>query len=959
MTVLLGLVLGVICIATYLMRPALIEYLQYKLTDGILSGAGETGPTNAIVIVDIDEKTLAAQGQWPWPRYLLAKLLNEIARMGAKSIALDFILAEPDRTSLKTLQQALRNEFDVEFDTRLSPNELPDNDAILAATLSGGSYVLGYEFLFSDGMSRQEACQLHRLQLTRIQKPAGNTESLPFFEAQGVVCNLGQFADAVSFSGFLNGQTDSDGRLRRLPLLIRFGDALYPNLALAALLSGSKDRTLTLRRKEGEEAYLVWADNAIPIDAKGNVQIRFPSDRPNVPHVSADLVLKGEAPEAAFKDRIVFVGLSASGLAATYQTPTKGSFSAVAVHAQLAETISARTYSRRPPGVVHSEVVVAMLIALLYSCCVARLEVGSTVLTGAIGILGLWEGANLLYENRELLFSPLLPGGVILVNSFFLLLFNYWIRQRTAQRGMQNALLLMRNSEKELSSILNTIPDIVFRLDAAGKITFISPAVAKYKKQPGELIGKHILELVAPEDRATAIYRVNERRTAKRATHDLEVRLLFSPDCGPESGEERFFSVSAEGIYTMEKPDTRLFLGTQGIARDIEQRKRLEHQLAQSKKMEAMGSLAAGVAHDLNNILGALIGYPELLLLELPADSPMRESLEHIRHSGQRAAAIVQDMLTIARRGVQIRDIVNLNEAITAYMASPEFRKLKNYHPKLQFVIELSNDLMNVKGSAVHLSKVIMNLIGNAAEAMPTGGTIGLMTRNRYLDTELKAYEKIPEGDYVRLSITDEGVGIAQEDLARIFEPFYSKKKMDRSGSGLGMTVVWNTVKDHGGYVNIKSKEGEGTRFDLYFPATREEKKRLDRQLVLEDYIGTESILVVDDIPEQLNIAVRMLGKLGYKVAAASGGEEAVAHLKSHSVDLLVLDMVMPPGIDGLETFERIRAIHPHQKAIIASGFAESDRVNAMQAMGAGVYIRKPYTLEKIGIAVRSELDRK
>ena len=233
------------------------------------------------------------------------------------------------------------------------------------------------------------------------------------------------------------------------------------------------------------------------------------------------------------------------------------------------------------------------------------------------------------------------------------------------------------------------------------------------------------------------------------------------------------------------------------------------------------------------------------------------------------------------------------------------------------------------------------------------------MTRNRYLDTAIDRYEKIPEGEYVMLGITDEGVGIPPEELHRIFEPFYSKKRMGRSGSGLGMTVVWNTIKDHAGFVDIQSREGDGTRFNVFLPATREEELPTKRRVVLQDYTGTECILVVDDIPEQLEIAVRMLSRLGYQVASASGGAQAVAHIKANTVDLLVLDMVMPPGIDGLETYRRILEVHPGQKAIIASGYAPSDRVKAMQEMGAGVYIRKPYTMEKIGLAVRRELDRK
>ncbi len=957
-TIALGVLLAIICAALYLVHPEFIESLQFKVTDGIVADAVEAEITDRVAMVVIDEQALEAWGQWPWPRARLAELLKQIADMGARSVALDFIMAEPDRTSLKTHPEAPERERGIAPDDGAAP-AAPDNDAILAATLSSGPFVLGYSFQFTEGQPNNTNVHLHPLEMVDIQKPANGAGVLRLPQALGVVGNIDRLARAAPYSGFLNGQVDGDGRLRRLPLILRYEQAVYPNLALAALLPTRNDQPVILKQSIGAQSYLIMGDHAIPIDNNGNLRIRFAANRSNLRRITADRVLAGQVDESEIKNRVVLVGLDASGLVSTYPTPGDGLFKAVEVHAQALETVLSGKYIRRHTGIILAEVILAMMVAVLYSLGIARLEFVTTTLIGAVAIVMFWHGSLMLFNSRQMLLSPLLPVMVIISCGLCLMLFKYWTRQRKARLGMQDALILMKSSQNNLNAIIKTIPDIVFRLDASGRITFISPAVAKYKKQPNDLIGKNILDLVAPEDRALATYRINERRTGERATTDLEVRLMLSPADGEKNGKERVFSVSAEGIYAKASPDADSFSGTQGIAKDISQRKQLEDKLAQSKKMEAMGSLAAGVAHDLNNILSGLVSYPELLLLDLPPDSPMRESIKTIQRSGQRAADIVQDMLMIARRGVKNFDIVNLNQAIGSYLATPEFKKLSENHPNIRVTAELADDLMNIKGSSVHISKVIMNLVGNAAEAMPAGGTICLHTCNRYLDTAIDRYEQIPEGEYVLMRISDEGVGIPPDELHRIFEPFYSKKRMGRSGSGLGMTVVWNTIKDHAGFVDIQSREGDGTRFDVFIPATREEADGTKRRVVLQDYTGTEQILVVDDIPEQLDIAVRMLSRLGYQVASAPGGEQAVAHMQANTVDLLVLDMVMPPGIDGLETYRRILDRHPGQKAIIASGYAPSDRVKAMQEMGAGEYIRKPYTLEKIGLAVRRELDRK
>ncbi|VFU11650.1 Histidine kinase (fragment) [anaerobic digester metagenome] len=206
--------------------------------------------------------------------------------------------------------------------------------------------------------------------------------------------------------------------------------------------------------------------------------------------------------------------------------------------------------------------------------------------------------------------------------------------------------------------------------------------------------------------------------------------------------------------------------------------------------------------------------------------------------------------------------------------------------------------------------------------------------------------------------VADTGPGMPAEDLERIFEPFYTRKVLGRSGTGLEMTVVLGTVQDHQGYIASESSEGEGTTFTFYLPATRAEVQEREPQDI-QDYLGRgEHVVVVDDVDVQRDIATQILMRLGYSVQSFASGEEAVEYLKDHSADLVILDMIMDPGIDGLETYRRILQYHPGQKAIIASGYSETQRVRELQILGAGSYIKKPYLIEKLGIAVRTELDR-
>ena len=436
--------------------------------------------------------------------------------------------------------------------------------------------------------------------------------------------------------------------------------------------------------------------------------------------------------------------------------------------------------------------------------------------------------------------------------------------------------------------------------------------------------------------------RVSENETQRRSGEKIWIAWTYKPIFNEEG---IFKEILCIGIDITERK-----------LADLE-KKDLQAQLQRAQKMEAIGTLAGGVAHDLNNILSGIVSYPELLLMEFDEDSPLRKPILTIQKSGEKAAAIVQDLLTLARRGVAATEVVNLNGIVSEYLLSPEHVKLRIDHPDVKIEQNLETNLLNILGSPVHLSKTIMNLVSNAAEAMLEGGKIVICTENQHEDKPKNAFDDIGKGDYVTLTVEDSGIGMAPEDIERVFEPFYTKKSMGRSGTGLGMAVVWGTVKDHRGYIDIKSEEGKGTAITLYFPVTRQELIKEVDLVSLEQIKGRgESVLVVDDIKEQRLIASEMLEKLGYVVTTVASGEEAVNHVNHHSVDLIVLDMIMDPGIDGLQTFKQISAIHPGQKTIIASGYSESERVKEAQKMGAGPYIKKPYLLESLGRAVKSEL---
>ena len=419
----------------------------------------------------------------------------------------------------------------------------------------------------------------------------------------------------------------------------------------------------------------------------------------------------------------------------------------------------------------------------------------------------------------------------------------------------------------------------------------------------------------------------------------------------------RSFDIHA--FRTGERTMAVLFQDVSEQLRAEQEREVLRESLNRSRRMEALGLLAGTVAHDLNNILTGLTSYPELLLMELPESSPHRAMVEAIMASGLRAVAVVEDLLTVARGIAVVHQPVDLGMLVRELLESPEILGLRERFPGVSLGSELESGLPLAKGSGVHLRKAIMNLIVNGLEAVGEMGSVIVRLGLRHLDEPPPGWPEVVVGDYVFLSVEDSGCGIGPEDIERIFEPFYSRKVLGHSGTGLGLTIVWTTVREHGGFVEVGSEPG-ATKISMHLPATSHNEKveeGLPRSPLARGVGGR--ILVVDDESILREVTSRMLVRLGYEPCAVDSGEAALAFLRTKTVDAVVLDMVMPGGMGGRETYERMAALHPGIPTILVSGYAETEAVRRAQSLGAGAFLRKPFRIAQLGDVLKRLLASK
>jgi len=502
-------------------------------------------------------------------------------------------------------------------------------------------------------------------------------------------------------------------------------------------------------------------------------------------------------------------------------------------------------------------------------------------------------------------------------------------------------------AEKErLAVTLTSIGDGVIATDTNGTILIfnkIAELLTGWTEE--EAFGKPL----------SKVFHIKNEQTQKPCENPVEMVLKTGKIIGlanntvlvARGGTERIIADSGAPITNEEGR----VLGVVLVFRDVTETRRLQDLATRAQRLETAGRIAGQVAHDFNNLLGPLVAFPELAREELPPKHQVIKYIDVMEKSAKKIADINQQLLTLGRRGHYGQVILNLNEIVM------DIINQISHPPEIRIVRELSQNLMNIKGGLAQIHRIIANLVNNAIDAMPEGGVLTIKTENYYGEESLGEYAHIPKGEYVKIIISDTGIGIPKDISNKIFDPFFTTKKTDQQrGSGLGLSVVHAVIEDHGGFIDLESEIGKGTSFYLYFPITREDIEIPDNNQLPS---GKERILVIDDDPIQRDVSVRLLEKLGYGIHTAESGEKALELVKEQAYDLLILDMIMPEGIDGAETYKRILEINPEQKALIVSGFAQSERVKIAQELGAGEYILKPLTMKSIAQAVRKALDEK
>jgi adenylate cyclase len=449
-----GIVFSVLLFFLNLVKPTLFDFLHYRVYDTLLS-VGTEKPSSVPVIVDIDERSLKQYGQWPWPRYRIAILLDKLRELGALSIGLDILFGEEDRTSIHTIRKELLRDFGINLGFREVPQDLRDNDQRFADALSKVPVVLGYQFLFEED-SDSESCLLHPLHVNKLGYDKAGEDSRLFIHARSVSCNLRVFSEAAAGSGFFNVSPDTDGILRRVPLIIEHRGRLYPSLALGTLMKALGVNDVLLKMDDNGVDSLDLNKTAIPLTSKGGMLIRFRGKGKTFPYVSAADILSNRIPYEKISGKIVFVGTSASGLKELKSTPFDPVFPGVEVHATVVDNIVKKDFLSRPKWAVVLESVGVLVVGLLSALILVWTGAGwSSLFLGAVGV-GVWQSTVWMFRNEGIFISPVLSLIVLVCNFSVITFFRFWQEEQRVKERTRELAMVQEATIESMSSLTET-----------------------------------------------------------------------------------------------------------------------------------------------------------------------------------------------------------------------------------------------------------------------------------------------------------------------------------------------------------------------------------------------------------------------------------------------------------------------------------------------------------------------
>jgi PAS domain S-box-containing protein len=496
----------------------------------------------------------------------------------------------------------------------------------------------------------------------------------------------------------------------------------------------------------------------------------------------------------------------------------------------------------------------------------------------------------------------------------------------------------LRAREAHYRTILENIGDGVLITDRQGRYLDVNPRACEVTGYPREeLLRLNTTDTYLPEERAGVLPRLAEIARSGSASYE---RSLLRKD-----GAVITVDVNARAL-----PAGNLL----ATLRDVTDRKRLEEQLRQAQKMEAVGRLAGGVAHDFNNVLTAIFGYADLLTEEFPAGSPARQDLEEIRKAATRASALTRQLLAFSRQQVLAPVVLSVNDLVED--VDKMLRRLLGEDVELR--VTLARDAGNARADPGQLQQVIMNLVVNARDAMPTGGKLLIETADAELTEQYaELHQQVIPGPYVMLAVSDTGVGMDAQTKARIFEPFFTTKEKGK-GTGLGLSTVYGIVKQSGGYIWVYSESGHGTTFKVYLPRVDAPAEPQAPPREATTLTGTETILLAEDDEILRPLTKGLLAKLGYTVLDAESAEQAlaVAGARQGLIHLLVADVVMPGG-SGRELARRLAQSRPETRVLYVSGYTDDAIVHHGMLEPGLKFLQKPFTPAALARKVREVLD--